>query len=137
MFPTKLALKTAKEAKLGDLMPTDIDIHYAMADFQQVAAVSEFDEAIIVFNAHLKPGAELSETHRKILEKVYEFTQVEVKGILLGGVGKIFQENRVVANQLAAARMITALVDDPDSVSESDVKRLVMNFNMGNKAGAN
>jgi len=124
MFPTQLAMNIAKKNKMRGLVAQDYDLVEAMRDFQRVAAVSDFKDALMIFNAHIMEG-ELSEDQTNGLKKIYDFTDVEVDGIIVDRVGGIMREGKLEANKLSAAQILTSIRSGESEVEKGAVKKVI------------
>lgn len=134
MFPTTVALKRAKDAGLGKLLTTELHLNEAIADFQKVATTGDFEDALIMFEAHVVKG-KLTEKHKEALNKIFDFTQVEINGIIFDSVGSVMRGSSVEANKLAAAKLAHEIrnSDVEEDGSNKTVKRII--FEMSKATG--
>jgi hypothetical protein len=121
MFPTPVALMLAKKAGIQHLTASGVDLHQAMADFQKVAVMGSYENAEIMLTAHIVKG-ELTDAHKEILKSIYEFTNIEINGIIFSGVGKVFSNSDSEQTKLAAARLLYELKNG--DVKENDEKTI-------------
>lgn len=119
MFPTKVALKLARMADIHLLTTHPIDLPAAISDFQKVAATGSFDDSLIMIEAHLTNG-ELSDEQVQSLEQIYEFTKIEVNGIIVNSIGSIMDDSDVESNRLHAAKLLHAIQNGEDGGNLKD-----------------
>lgn len=108
MFPTNVAMRLAKGCGIPKLLPTELHLEEAMADFQKVSATGEFEDALIMLNAHIISG-ELSEEQLDVLGKIYDFTQIEIDGIVVDSIGRVMRDSDIESNKLHAAKLLHAI----------------------------
>lgn len=125
MFPTKLAMSIAAKAGIDKLLARPIDLTEAMQDFQKVSTVCDFDDAIVMLEAHIVSG-ELSEEHRGALQRIYDFTDIEVDGFIVDRLGGIIREAKVEANSLSAATILNKIRNGEEAdPTKGDIRRVI------------
>lgn len=125
LFPTQLAMNIAKAAGIDKLTthPT-VDLNAAMADFQRISVVGDFEDALILIKAHFTRG-ELSEEQIDALEKIYDFTSIEVDGIMIDRVGIIARDSQSDSVSLSAVQVMNAIKNGEDDVTKGAVKKVI------------
>lgn len=124
MFPTSAALRLAKDAELEQHTQTIMHLNDAISDFQKVCATASFEDAMTMFDAHLY--LPISEDQRAVLKKIYDFTQVEINGIVIDSIGRVMSDSKLEANKLAAAKLIHDIRNgDGAGSSSNDVKKII------------
>jgi len=117
-------MNIAKKAKLDKLTTHGVDLNAAIADFQKVAVLCEFDDAMIVIGAHFTRG-EPDEEQIVALEKIYEFTAIEVDGIIVDRVGQIMKDSTMESISINAAQVLMNLKNGEDDVTKGAVKKVI------------
>ena len=124
MFPTSVALSIARKAEIHKLCIHDINLHEAMKDFQKVSVVSSFEDSIVMIEAHLHKG-ELNEEQIAALQRIYDFTSIEVDGIIIDKVGAIAVDDaKGSSSNLEAAKLMNQIRNGDEDV-KGNVKKIV------------
>lgn len=124
MFPTQLAMNIAKKAKLDSLTTHGVDLSAAMADFQKVSVGCELEDALVIVGAHFTRG-EPNEEQLDALEKIYNFTSIEVDGIIVDRVGQIMKNSTMESIGLSAAQVLKSIKDGEDVATKGAVKKVI------------
>jgi hypothetical protein len=125
MFPTNNAVRLAKDAGLGKLTRTEFDINDAIADFQKIASVSTFENALSIFQSHIYNHS-ITEAQESTLKRIFDFTQFEINGLVIDHVGRVMTDSKLESNKLLAARVLTDIRNgDSDDIDEKTVKKIV------------
>lgn len=130
LFPTQTAMRLAKSANIHKLTHTEFDISDAMRDFQRMSALSSFEDALFVFESHLKDGKNPNKSQHECLELIHRVTQLELNGIVLDHVGNIMSDSKSDSTKLDAAKLIHAIKNGED-VDESKVKKIIFELDKG------
>jgi len=126
LFPTKIAVTVAKRAGIEKLFTHAIELTDAIGDFQKVAAASDFEDALVMLQPYLTRG-KLSEDHITALQKIFDFTQVEIDGIVIDSIGKIMKDSEYETSKLNAAKLLYAIRNGEESgdIGEKTLKRFI------------
>ena len=125
MFPTNLAMRLARDCGLHKSLSTDLHLEEAMADFQKIASVSEFSDAMIIMRAHVVKE-ELSEAQIAVLQRIFDFTKIEVNGCIVNSITKVMTGSKIETNQLIAAKLIHGIQNGEGGAADSkEVKKII------------
>lgn len=125
MFPTQVAMDLARKAGIHKLTTHEIDLQEAIKDFQKVSIVSDFKDAVIMLEAHLNRG-ELDDEQIAMLQRIYDFTDIEVDGIIIDKIGAIVKEARVEANSLSAAQLMNSIRNgESQDITKGTIKKVI------------
>lgn len=130
MFPTALAMRHAKALGIQSMITHEHELSEAMKDFQKVAVVSEFENAIIILKAHIVRG-ELDEEQIAGLQVIFDFTEIEVDGIIIDRIGGVVREAKIEANKINAAQVFNEIRNGDSGNVKGAVKKVIFELDTG------
>lgn len=130
MFPTALAMRHARELGIHKMITREHELTDAMKDFQKVAVVSEFENALTILKAHIVKG-ELDEEQIAGLQTIFDFTGIEVDGIIIDRVGGVVREAKIEANKINAAQVFNEIRNGDSGNVKVAVKKVIFELDSG------
>lgn len=121
-FPTQFAEAKAEAVGLLDKrsMHQATSLHSKLREFQSMALVCKYDECEMVYD-----DIELNEKQKESLMLIYSATKPFAKGFI----GSFILDKATNGEGSAdMMRLLVQLIDDPESVSDEKVQRLIVNL---------
>lgn len=118
-LPTRIAKTLATRHGLHKkLYDGEIEIDYALADFQKVALTGEYEVAKTLFELYLDEDKMLDETDEAMLELIYKTTKDESMGLIIHSVMKTMEGASTDRDKLEASRLLKEILGDEKGPEE-------------------
>lgn len=129
MFPTEAATTIAKNVGLLHEDRRSIIEEPALAAFQRISILHDFDKAYKVYESMLSTlKVTPTDEQIEVLKLLHELTKIELDGVIIGGIGKVFSDANLDGTKLEAGKVLHAIAKGQADVDEKSVGRLIVNL---------